>query len=91
MLLTQSRGKIIYQTQCTACHHSDPKKPGVLGPDVFGSSSELLKARILYGTYPPGYKPKRSTHTMSALAHLKDEIESLTLFLNSTDEHRHPD
>lgn len=79
------RGRIIYQTQCIACHNSNPKKPGSLGPDVFGSSKDLLEARILKGEYPTGYAPKRNSHVMAALPHLKGELESLYLFLNAID------
>jgi mono/diheme cytochrome c family protein len=76
------RGRSLYQTHCTACHHSDPKRPGSIGPDVFGSSAELITARVLYGTYPPGYRPKRETHQMAALPFLKDEIPALSTYLN---------
>lgn len=79
----KERGRIVYQANCIACHHSDPKKPGSLGPDVFGSSKELLEARILEGTYPSGYSPKRGTHMMPPLKQLKNEIEALHTFLNS--------
>jgi len=76
------RGRIIYQTQCIACHNPNPRKPGSIGPEIFKSSRELLEARILHGNYPPGYTPKRQTHSMVALPHLKHEIDSLHAFLN---------
>ena len=76
------RGKAIYQAQCTACHNSDPKKPGALGPDVYGSSKELLTARILHADYPPDYKAKRYTHQMQAMPHLKGEIDAIHAYLN---------
>lgn len=79
---TAERGRAVYQTQCTACHNADPRKPGSIGPDVFGSSKELLAARILKAEYPAGYKPKRETHAMVPLPHLKNEIDSIHLFLN---------
>lgn len=78
-----ARGKAIYSTSCTACHNIDPKLPGAIGPEVSGSSRELLEARILTATYPPGYQPKRSTHQMAALPQLKYEIEALSVYLNS--------
>ncbi len=77
------RGRSVYQTQCIACHNSNPHKPGSLGPDVYGSSKELLEARILNGTYPPGYTPKRETHVMAPLPHLKNEIDAIHAYLNS--------
>jgi len=80
--LTFERGRTVYQTQCTACHNSEPHKPGSIGPDVFGSSRELLEARILRAEYPAGYKPKRETHQMAAFPHLRIEIDSLATYLN---------
>ncbi len=80
------KGQTIYRTYCTACHNSDPKKPGTLGPEIFGASKELLEARILTATYPEGYKPKRETKTMPPFPYLKNDIPSLHLYLNSTKE-----
>jgi mono/diheme cytochrome c family protein len=77
------RGKTIYRTQCIACHNVDPHKAGSLGPEVFGSSQELLEARILRSEYPPGYSPKRPSHLMTALPHLKPELEAIHAYLNS--------
>ncbi len=79
------RGRSVYQTQCIACHNSNPRKVGALGPDVYGSSRELLEARILRGEYPPGYKPKRETHVMGRLPHLKSEIDAIHAYLNSNE------
>ncbi|MFZ9594572.1 MAG: c-type cytochrome [Bdellovibrionia bacterium] len=84
MTLSIQRGKVVYQTQCTACHHSDPKRSGSIGPDVYGSSKELLEARILRGEYPKGYTPKRASHIMQALPHLKNEIQALYDYLNQS-------
>jgi len=77
------RGKAIYNANCTACHNSNPKLPGSIGPDVYGSSKELLTARIVHGNYPDGYKPKRTSGAMPALPHLTGDIEALTSYLNS--------
>jgi len=77
-----TRGRAVYQANCIACHNSDPHKPGALGPDVFGSSKELLEARILHGEYPAGYKPKRTTQIMQPLPQVKNEIDSLHAYLN---------
>ncbi len=77
------RGKTVYRTSCIACHNSDPKRAGSLGPEVWGSSKELLVARILNATYPPDYQPKRSTHTMAPIPHLKDDIDAIHAYLNA--------
>ena len=77
------RGKAVYNANCTACHNGNPKLPGSIGPDVYGSSKELLTARIVHGIYPDGYKPKRTSGAMPALPHLSADIDALTKYLNS--------
>jgi len=47
-----AKGKTVYYANCTSCHNYNPKKPGSVGPDVYGSSKELLTNKILYGKYP---------------------------------------
>lgn len=77
------RGKSIYQVNCTTCHSTNPTQDGPVGPAVSGSSRELVEARIVRGSYPEGYTPKRTTQVMQALPHLAGEIEALTAYLNS--------
>ena len=55
-----ARGKAIYNLNCISCHNLDPKKQGSIGPQIYGSSKELLSKKILFGKYPKNYKPKRS-------------------------------
>lgn len=76
------RGKIVYQTNCLACHNAEPAKDGGVGPAVAGSSRELLEARVLTSKYPAGYKPKRETNLMPQFPQLKGDIEALTAYLN---------
>lgn len=78
-----TRGKSVYQAQCIACHHANPKLEGALGPAVAGTSLKLLEARILRAEYPTGYKPKRNTKQMVALPHLKNDIFALHAYLNA--------
>ncbi len=75
-------GRTIYQTRCTACHNIDPHLPGALGPDIFGSTRELIEARVLRGEYPAGYTPKRSTKLMVPLPDLAGKIAALYAYLN---------
>jgi mono/diheme cytochrome c family protein len=77
------RGKTVYAGNCMACHNMDPKLAGSLGPDVFGSSRELIEARLVKGTYPEGYKPKRPGAGMPLFPHLAGEIDALHAFLNA--------
>lgn len=79
-----NRGRSLYLSNCAACHHSsDPSRDGPTGPAIKGSSRELLEARVLKATYPPGYKPKRKTRSMRAQPYLKSTIPDLAAFLGS--------
>ena len=75
------KGRIVYMTNCVVCHNPDPNLPGSQGPPIAGSSRELVADRVLDLKYPPGYKPKRSTHAMRALPQLANQIDNLTAFL----------
>lgn len=77
-----AKGKLVYFSNCVSCHNRDPKLPGSLGPEIFGSTKELLTARILRAEYPPGYTPKRQSHAMIALPHLSGDVDALTAYLN---------
>jgi mono/diheme cytochrome c family protein len=71
------RGRQVYLSQCASCHGPDPSQPGPVGPAVKGASRELLEAKILRGTYPPGYRPKRPTAVMPPQPHLAGDIPAL--------------
>lgn len=75
------QGRIVYMTNCVVCHNSNPNLPGSQGPPIAGSSRELVYDRVMSLKYPPGYKPKRTTHAMRALPHLAHQIDNLTAFL----------
>lgn len=75
------RGRLVYLSQCTACHAMDPSRPGPVGPPVKGASRELLEAKLLKGTYPPGYAPKRPTGVMPPQPQLAADIPALAEFL----------
>jgi len=77
-----NEGKSIYLTRCIACHNTNPKVAGSLGPDIYGSTKELITARVLTATYPTGYTPKRNTKMMVAMPDLKDKLEAIYTFLN---------
>ena len=76
-----ARGKQVYLAQCIACHNSDPAKNGTLGPAIKGSSRELLEAKLLRGSYPPRYTPKRNTAIMPPQPQLERNIPDLAAFL----------
>jgi len=64
-----------------SCHGPEPGRDGPLGPAVKGASRELLEARVLRGTYPPGYTPKRPTRVMPPLPALAADIPALADYL----------
>ena len=80
------RGERIYIAQCTSCHNRNPAKEGALGPAVEGASPELLEARLLHASYPPGHQPKRQTSVMPVLPHLAANIPDLAAFLRISTE-----
>lgn len=75
------RGRQVYLAQCSACHSPDPAKDGPLGPAVKGSSRELLEVRLLRGTYPPGYKPKRPSAVMQPMPQVAGSLDDLAAYL----------
>lgn len=75
------RGRQVYLGQCTQCHAVDPSQAGPVGPPVRGASRELLEARIVKGSYPAGYKPKRPTNVMPPQPALASDIPALAAYL----------
>ena len=71
------RGRLVYNSQCTACHNFDPSQPGAVGPEVKGSSRALIEGKVVHGTYPPGYRPKRATHVMPPQPPLAPDVPAL--------------
>jgi hypothetical protein len=41
----------------------------------------VLEAKVLRGTYPPGYTPRRDTKLMPAMPQLESSISDLAAFL----------
>ncbi len=75
------RGRVVYLAQCLVCHGSDPARDGPVGPAVKGASRELLEARVVRGTYPPGYAPKRPTAVMQPMPDVAPSIGDLAAYL----------
>ena len=72
-------GEKVFKANCAVCHGA--KGQGASGPQNNDASLELLKAKVLTGSYPPGYKPKRTTRIMPRFPHLKDKIEAIYQYL----------
>ncbi|PJZ71057.1 cytochrome C [Leptospira perolatii] len=79
--LLKEKGKSLYLSNCASCHNMNPSIDGSVGPAIFGSSFELLKARIREGSYPPGYTPKRTSAVMPRFPYGDEEIKALEAFL----------
>jgi mono/diheme cytochrome c family protein len=75
------RGRQVYLSSCIACHSADPSTPGPVGPEIKGSSQELLEAKLLRGAYPPDYKPKRPTAVMPPQPQVTQDIPALAAYL----------
>lgn len=78
-----AKGKVLFASHCIACHNMNPSLDGTLGPAVKGSSLDLLKARVIHGTYPPGYTPKRATKIMVRLPLTEADVEAIHAFLSA--------
>ena len=77
------KGRMVYFANCVSCHNNNPKKPGSIGPEVYGVSIDVLTQKIVSGKYPDNYKPKRTSKIMPSMPHLKKEISNLHAFINS--------
>jgi len=75
-------GQRVYQNVCIACHNGDPNRDGSPGPAIAGSSRALLEARVVHGSYPPGYQPKRPGAAMPRFEFLADKIDALAAYLD---------
>ena len=77
------KGRMVYYANCVSCHNNNPKKPGSIGPEVYGLSLDVLTQKIVSGKYPEYYKPKRTSKIMPSMPHLNKEISNLHVFINS--------
>src|SRR6266446_5105034 len=58
-----------------------PTQAGPVGPPLKGSTRELLERKVLRGTYPPGYRPKRPTAVMPPQPQVANDIPALAAYL----------
>lgn len=62
---------------------SNPTKPGSIGPDIAGSSLELITLKTQKRQYPTGYKPKRKTRIMPQIKLSDNQLKALHQYINS--------
>ena len=77
------KGRMVYFANCVSCHNNNPKKPGSIGPEVYGVSIDVITKKIVSGKYPENYRPKRPSKIMPSMPHLNKEISNLHAFINS--------
>ena len=77
------KGRMVYYANCVSCHNNNPKKPGSIGPEVYGVTIDVLTQKIVSGKYPENYRPKRTSKIMPSMPHLNKEISNLHAFINS--------
>jgi mono/diheme cytochrome c family protein len=76
-------GRKLYIANCIACHSADVDQDGTVGPALKSSTFEILKAKLLEGKYPPGYKGKRPiSGSMPKYNFTDEQIRSLEAFLH---------
>ena len=78
------KGRTVYFANCVSCHNNNPKKPGSIGPVVYGVPIDVLTQKIVSGKYPENYRPKRTSKIMPLMPHLNSEISNLYAFINSS-------
>ena len=78
------KGRMVYFANCVSCHNNNPKKPGSIGPEVYGASIDVLTQKIVFGKYPENYRPKRTSKIMPLMPHLNKDISNLHTFINSS-------
>lgn len=83
MTVGAQEGRSVYVSKCTQCHNINPTKNGSIGPDVAGSSLELITLKTQKKKYPKGYKPKRKTKAMPIIKLTDSEILKISEYLNS--------
>jgi len=76
-----TRGKAVYNSECTSCHNTNPDLDGSVGPALRGSSYALIYNKLILGTYPEGYTPKRNSNLMSKFTGLYPDTPDLYFYL----------
>ena len=76
-------GKRIYTSTCIKCHNKDPHIKGSIGPDLFTTPREVFHTKVITGTYPKGYTPKRKTRVMPKFKQLTNDVDKIYDYIQS--------
>lgn len=79
LLAAALSGQTLFADNCLSCHGE--RGAGAFGPNIQGSSVELVTAKTQRGTYPKGYKPKHDTNYMPVIKLTEAEIKSIVEYL----------
>lgn len=76
-------GKSLYMNRCCSCHNVNPTKIGAIGPDLAGSSLELITLKTQKKEYPKNYIPKRKTKVMPIIKLTDAQIKNIYEYISS--------
>lgn len=79
------KGKNIFIENCLNCHNPNIARPETIGPNIAGSSIEVVTARVLRAQYPEHYLFKRKSHLMPAFPQLEKDIPAIHAYVNSSE------
>jgi len=79
--IPDNRGETLYKAKCLSCHNANPTQIGALGPEIAGSSYELIKQKTQNRTYPKGYVSKRKTNIMPKIPLSNEDMLALEEYL----------
>lgn len=76
-------GQKIYKMTCAKCHNLNPHIKGSIGPDLYTTPREVFHTKVVTGTYPKDYTPKRKTRTMPRFKHLTTKVDLIYDYIQS--------
>jgi len=79
------KGKSLYIKHCITCHNPNPSRPGASGPPLKNASTELVYKKVLFGSYPDGYKPKMPGRLMKVFKGElnKSDTDAISIYLQN--------
>lgn len=87
VFLTQTslanNGKTLYTTHCIRCHNSNPWLSGSVGPELITTPYAVFPTKVLQGSYPRGYAPKRRSKIMPTFPRLTKDIDKIYDYIRS--------
>lgn len=79
----QNEGRRLYIANCIRCHNSNPRQPGVIGPELYTTPLDVFRTKVPNGVYPPGYRSKRSSKVMPRFPNLTSKVDWIYNYIRS--------